>query len=329
MKVLLTGSSGLVGSALTQDLVRAGHTVVRLVRYGASASHANETHAVNAAPEKSSNAQTSRGEIVNVTWNPRTCDLEGEPFGDEREKVEEADAVVNLAGAPIAAESWGPERKALLRSSRIQFTRELVCALEKLSAPPRALISASAIGCYGDRGDEVLTEESRPGEDFLARLAQEWEAEAVKAETFGVRVVRLRLGIILSSKGGALPQMMKPFRFGFGGRIGSGRQWISWITLTDVVRAIGYLLQSETGGALNLVAPNPVRNSEFVEELGRAMHRPALLPVPAFALEFALGEMARALLLASQRVVPARLQQLGFQFSHAQLAPAIADALAR
>lgn len=314
MKVILTGSSGLVGTALTKELTRAGHVVVRLVRSGGG------SKPVDRAPKQS--ATGAPGQILDVPWNPRTCDLEGEPFGDEREKVEGAGAVVNLAGASIAEQSWSAERKALLRSSRVQFTRELVCALEKLSNPPKALLSASAIGYYGDRGEELLTEESKPGHEFLAGLAQEWEAEAVKAETFGTVVARLRFGIILATEGGALPQMIKPLRFGVG-RTGSGRQWMSWITLVDVVRSIIFMLDHGTSGAVNFVAPNPVRNQEFTEELGKVLHRPAVFPAPAFALEFALGEMARELLLASQRVLPAHLQQLGFQFSYPQLVPAL------
>ena len=168
--------------------------------------------------------------------------------------------MVNLAGASIAGESWSEERKAVLRSSRVHITRELLCALEKLEDGPKALISASAIGYYGNRGDEVLTEASKPGDDFLARLAQEWEAEAVKAEALGMRVARLRFGIILAKHGGALPQMMRPFKFGVGGRIGSGQQWMSWITLQDTVAVIRKVLENRAvGGAVNVVAPQAVR----------------------------------------------------------------------
>src|SRR5712692_8955830 len=310
MKILITGSSGLVGTALTAALVGDGHTVVRLVRSGSGTRKPD-------GKRGGTRAQGTAANVIEVAWNPNTCDLEGEPFGAEQEKVEGADAVVNLAGASIAGESWTEERKAVLRSSRVHITRELVCTLEKLSARPKTLVSASAVGYYGKRGDEVLTEESKPGEDFLARLAQEWEAEGVKAEALGVRVVRTRFGIILAKHGGALPQMMRPFKFGAGGRIGSGQQWMSWISLAD--RAIS--------GALDVVAPNPVRNAEFVRELGRAMHRPAILPAPAFALKFVLGEMAEALLLASQRVLPSRLQQLGYKFLHANLPSALAAVL--
>ncbi len=317
MKILITGSSGLVGTALTAALVGDGHTVVRLVRSGSGTRKPD-------GKRGGTRAQGTAANVIEVAWNPNTCDLEGEPFGAEQEKVEGADAVVNLAGASIAGESWTEERKAVLRSSRVHITRELVCALEKLRARPRTLVSASAVGYYGKRGDEVLTEESKPGGDFLARLAQEWEAEAVKAETLRMRVVRTRFGIILARHGGALPQMMRPFKFGAGGRIGSGQQWMSWITLADTVGIIRFALANRAiTGTLNVVAPSPVRNAEFVRELGRAMHRPAMLPAPAFALKFALGEMAEALLLASQRVLPSRLQQLGYKFSHADLPSAL------
>jgi uncharacterized protein (TIGR01777 family) len=326
MKVVITGSSGLVGSALTDSLVRDGHTVVRLVRTGAkkedSKSRGQQPHKENGR----SGQKNDGGRIVNVAWNPNTCDLEGEPFGADQDKLEGADAVVNLAGASIAGESWSEERKALLRSSRVHITRELVCSLEKLEDGPKALVSASAIGYYGNRGDEVLTEESKPGSDFLARVTQEWEAEAVKAEALGMRVARMRFGIVLAKHGGALPQMIRPFKFGAGGRIGSGQQWVSWITLADTVAVIRKVLENRAiSGAVNVVAPQPVRNADFARALGRAMHRPAILATPAFALKFALGEMAEALLLASQRVAPARLEQLGHRFAQRDLDSALAS----
>jgi uncharacterized protein (TIGR01777 family) len=330
MKIVIAGSSGLVGSALTNSLARDGHTVVRLQRSGSGANAEKSRNRGGRHQEKHKISQGSEaGKIISVTWNPNTCDLEGEPFGEERDKIEGADAVVNLAGASIAEERWSAERKAILRSSRIHTTRELVCALEKLEDGPKTLISASAIGYYGNRGDEVLSEESKAGDDFLARLAQEWEAEAVKAEALGLRVVRLRFGVILAKHGGALPQMMRVFKFGLGGRIGSGQQWMSWITLEDVVSVIRKVLENRAvSGAVNVVAPQPVRNAEFAQALGDAMHRPAILPAPAFALEFALGEMAEALLLAGQRVAPSRLAQLGHRFSQPELRAALASVLA-
>lgn len=330
MKVVIAGSSGLVGTALTDSLVRDGHTVVRLLRSGSGAKAENSKRAGERRALEKFAEKSEAGKILKVEWNPNTCDLEGDaPFGEHQQNIEGADALVNLAGASIAGESWSEERKAILRSSRIHITRELVCAMEKLEDGPKTLVSASAIGYYGNRGDEVLTEESKPGDDFLARLALEWEAEAVKAEALGLRVARLRFGIILAKHGGALPQIMRPFKFGVGGRIGSGQQWMSWITLEDVVSVIRKALENRAvSGAVNVVAPRPVRNADFVQALGRAMHRPAILPTPAFALEFALGEMAEALLLASQRVAPSRLEQLGHRFSQPELDSALACVLA-
>jgi uncharacterized protein (TIGR01777 family) len=329
MKIVIAGSRGLVGTALTDSLLRDGHTVVRLLRSGSGVKKESASGEARQKENRTSAQKSDSGRLIDITWNPNTCDLEGEPFGADQQKIEGSGALVNLAGASIARETWSAERKAVLRSSRIHVTRELVCALEKLEDGPKAIISASAVGYYGNRGDELLTEESKPGDDFLARLALEWEAEAVKAEALGLRVVRLRFGIILAKHGGALPQMMRPFKFGLGGRVGSGQQWMSWITLTDAVSVIRAALENRAvSGALNVVSPEPVRNADFAQSLGRAMHRPAIIPAPAFALEFALGEMAEALLLASQRVTPSRLEQLGFRFSHRDLPSALASVLA-
>src|SRR5204863_1858407 len=282
MKVLVTGSSGLVGTALTRALASAGHTVCRLVR-----------------PQSAGGEGGKEGFVV--AWNPATGELGGAGVG--------ADAVVNLAGASIADGRWTAERKALLRSSRIDTTRALVGALAKMNARPSVLVSASAIGYYGDRGDETLTEESKPGTDFLAGLAQEWEAEALKAEALGIRVVLARFGIILAHEGGALPKMMLPFRFGAGGRLGSGKQWMSWVTLEDVVAILRFASENASvRGAINIVSPQPLQNTEFTKVLAKVMHRPALFPAPAFALRLALGEMADALLLSSQRVAPQALE---------------------
>ena len=329
MKVVITGSRGLVGTALTESLVRDGHTVVRLLHTGTKKEESKRGGGQRQSENGRSGQKSDGGTVVNVVWNPNARDPEGEPFGADREKIEGADAAVNLAGASIAAKRWSEERKAVLRSSRVDVTRELVRALKKLRDGPRTLISASAIGYYGNRGDEVLTEASKAGDDFLARLTQEWEAEAVRAEALGMRVARLRFGIILAKHGGALQQMMRPFKFGVGGRIGSGLQWMSWITLQDTVMVIRKVLENRAvSGAVNVVAPQPVRNVDFAQALGRAMRRPAILPTPAFALKFALGEMADALLLASQRVAPARLEQLGHRFSHGELSSALTSVLA-
>jgi len=302
MKILITGSTGLVGTALTQDLQRAGHTVCRLIRPGTS------TRAIG----------NSQG--FDVNWNPATGELGGAAVG--------ADAVVNLAGASIADGRWTPQRKQLLRSSRVDTTRALVQALAKMSARPRVLVSASATGIYGNRGDETLTEASQPGNDFLSGIAKEWESEALKAEALGIRVVRVRFGVILSKNGGALPQMMRPFEFGVGGKISTGKQWLSWITLDDAVPILRLALENANiTGPLNVVSPQPVTNADFTKLLAAALHRPALFPAPAFALRFLLGEMADVLLLSSQRVLPAQLQKLNHQFLHPDLAPALAAIL--
>src|SRR5437879_1449034 len=287
MKILMTGSSGLVGTALTRALARAGHTVCRLVR-----------------PQSAGGEGAKEG--FAVSWNPATGELGGAGVG--------ADAVVNLAGASIADGRWSTRRKELLRASRIDTTRGLVNALSKMNARPSVLVSASAIGYYGNRGDETLTEDSKPGTDFLAGLAQEWEAEALKAEAMGIRVVLARFGIILAREGGALAKMLTPFKLGVAGRLGSGKQWMSWVALEDVVAILRFAIENASSsgtanaapvrgainaapvrGPINIVAPQPVQNFEFTKILGKAVHRPALFPAPAFALRLALGEMADAL----------------------------------
>jgi uncharacterized protein (TIGR01777 family) len=302
MKILITGSTGLVGTALTQDLQRTGHTVCRLVRPDTS------TQAIG-------NAQG-----FDVNWNPVTGELGGAAVG--------ADAVVNLAGASIAGARWTRQRKQLLRSSRVDTTRALVEALARMSARPRVLVSASATGYYGNRGDETLTEASQPGTDFLSGIAKEWESEALKAEALGIRVVRVRFGVILSKHGGALPQMMRPFRFGVGGKIATGNQWMSWITLDDAVAILRLALENANiTGPLNAISPQPVTNADFTKLLAAALHRPALFPAPAFALRLLLGEMADNLLLSSQRALPAQLQKLNFQFAHPDLSTALSAIL--
>jgi uncharacterized protein len=294
MKILVTGSTGLVGRALVSELKLAGHTVCRLVR-----------------PE-TRKAAVRGSEGFDVTWNPATGELGEAAVG--------ADAVVNLAGASIAEGRWTAERKKELRRSRVDSTRALVHALSKMAARPRVLVSASAVGFYGNRGDEILSEESSPGGGFLGELSKEWETEAVKGEALGIRVVRTRFGVILGRDGGGLPQMARPFRLGVGGRIGSGQQWMSWISLEDVVGILQLALENGTvRGAVNVVSPQPVRNQGFTAALAKALHRPALFPAPAFALRLMMGEMADALLLSSQRVVPVQLEKLGYKFLDADL----------
>ena len=297
MKILMTGSTGLVGTALVSALARDGHTVCRLLR-----------------PQSAVLGGAKEG--FDVPWNPATGELGGAGVG--------ADAVVNLAGASIVGGRWTKARKELLRASRIDTTRALVGALAKMHARPRVLVSASAIGIYGDRGDELLTEDSKPGTGFLAGLAREWEAEALKAEALGIRVVLGRFGIILAPHGGALAKMLLPFKLGVGGRLGSGRQWMSWITLEDVVTITRFAMENgAVRGALNVVAPQPVQNAAFTTVLGKALRRPTLLPAPAPALRLALGETADALLLSSQCVVPEVLGKLGYSFSHPELSRAL------
>ncbi len=277
------------------DLKQAGHTLYRMMRPGTE-------------------ARAVRGnEGFDVQWNPETGELGAAAVG--------AEAVINLAGASIAQGRWTGRRKKLLRESRVDTTKALVNALAKMAARPRVLVSASAIGYYGNRGEEVLREESSPGGDFLSEVAREWEAEAEKAEALGIRVVRVRFAVILARDGGALPQMARLFRLGVGGKIGSGKQWMSWIGVEDVVGIVRLALENgAVRGAVNVVAPAPVRNVEFTAALARALHRPALFPAPAFALRLVLGEMADPLLLSSMRVVPAQLEKLGYKFLQPDLA---------
>ena len=302
MKILMTGSTGLVGMALQKELRRAGHTVCRLVR-----------------PE--TKVEALRGsDGFDVKWDPSSGELGGAGVG--------ADAVVNLGGASIAEGRWTAERKRVLRASRVDTTRALVNALTKMAARPRVLISASAIGYYGNRGDEVLREESPPGNDFLSEIAKAWETEALKAEVLGIRVVVARFGVILAREAGALLKMARPFRLGVGGKIGSGQQWMSWVTLRDVIASLLFVLENGAArGPINVVAPQSVRNAEFTAALAKALHRPSLFPAPALALRMMLGEMADALLLSSQRVVPGQLEKLGYPFSDPGLAQALAALL--
>ena len=302
MKILITGSTGLVGVALGQSLKHAGHTMCRLIRPATAAE----------------SIRSSEG--FDVSWNPESGELGGAAVG--------AHAVVNLAGASIAGGRWTTHRKLLLRASRVGTTRALVAALARMAIRPRVLVCASAIGYYGNRGDEVLNEDSGPGEDFLSAIAKEWEAEARKAEANGIRVVCARFGVILAKNGGALPKMLTPFKFGVGGRMGSGQQWMSWITLEDVVGILHLALEDGAlRGSINVVSPQPIRNVDFTQGLANALHRPALFPVPAFALRLVLGEMADALLLSSQRVIPAQLEKVGYHFLHPDLQGALTTVL--
>lgn len=297
MRILLTGSHGLVGSALTPALVGDGHEVRPLVRYATGyGSH-------------------------DIEWSP-------ERYSIAMSRIEGFDAVVHLAGESIAEGRWTDEKKQRIRDSRIQGTKLLAESLPTLKQPPKVFLCASAIGYYGNRGDEVLTEESAPGNDFLSRVCIEWEEATREAAEKGIRTANMRFGIILDKKGGALGKMLPPFRMGIGGRIGDGKQWMSWIALDDVVNAIRHALNTETlSGPVNYVTPNPVRNSEFTKTLGRALSRPTLFPIPAFGVRLAFGEMADALLLSSQRVQPTKLTASSFEFSYPTLAAALTHIL--
>ncbi len=293
MKIALTGATGFLGTRLTNSLLEAGHSVRALVR------------------RRDDRIPTA---VQIYEWDS----AQGEP---PPESLDDADAVIHLAGEPVA-QRWNPGVKRLIRRSRVDGTRHLVNALSTQARRPRVLICASGIGIYGSRGDEILTEASEPGDDFLARVAVDWEKSAELAEALGIRVVRLRLGVVLG-KGGALAKMLPPFRFGVGGRIGSGRQWMSWIHIDDVIGLIQFALEHDAmAGPVNATAPEPVTNAEFTRELAAALHRPAVFPVPKFALKLMFGEMAEVI-VASQRVLPEAGQRAGFRFQFAGLRPGL------
>jgi len=298
MKALVTGGTGLIGRGL---LARLAEPVV--------------------TSRDPARAARRLGPVRAVRWEP-----EGGPV--PKEAVREVEAVFNLAGEPVAGGRWTAERKRRIRDSRVAGTRHLVEGLAALEARPRVLVSVSAVGYYGDRGDEELDERSAPGSGFLAELCQEWEREALAAEKLGIRVVCARIGLVLAPEGGALARMLAPFRMGAGGRLGDGRQWMSWIHLDDVA---GLLLHAatveEVRGAMNAVSPHPVTNGDFTRALGRALHRPAFLPVPKAALRIAFGEMSE-ILTSSQRVSPRVAQRSGYVFQHGDLDEALRAVLA-
>ena len=300
LRILVSGTSGLVGSALVPFLTAGGHRVIRLVR------------------------GQPRPEADEVQWDT----ARGVP---DLPRIEGMDVVVHLAGENIAAGRWTPERKARIRESRVRGTKTLSEALAQLVLPPKVFISASAVGYYGDRSDEVVHEESPPGQNFLAEVCTAWEGVTEAAERKGIRVVHLRIGLVLSGKGGALAKMLVPFRLGGGGSLGSGKQYMSWVSLDDMVGIIHHVLMSETiTGAANAVTPHPVTNSEFTKTLGTVLHRPTPFAVPAFALRGALGrEMADALLLSSTRVQPRRLIETAYPFRYPHLGDALRHVLGK
>jgi uncharacterized protein (TIGR01777 family) len=292
MRVAVTGSHGLIGSAVVERLGRDGHDVVRLVRSPSS-------------------------EPGDVLWDP----AQGAIAADALEGV---DAAVHLAGEGVAEKRWTDQQKARIRDSRVRGTDTLARALARLHRKPSVFVSGSAIGYYGARGDEALTEAAPPGSSFLSEVCQAWEAATTPAADAGIRVVCARSGIVLSARGGAMKRQLPLFKFGVGGRLGSGKQWTSWITLEDEVGAIVHALTTDSlQGPVNLTAPNPVTNIEFTKALGRAVRRPAVLPVPSAALKVVLGGELASDLLGSLRVLPAKLTESGYHFAH----PEIDDAL--
>jgi hypothetical protein len=297
MRVAVTGASGLIGGALVERLRRDGHTVVRLVR-----------HAPAAADE--------------ARWDPATGAVDAAA-------LEGTDAVVHLAGESVA-QPWTEARKRTIRKSRIDTTRHLADTLARRSHPPRVFVCASAVGFYGSRGDEVLHEGSTAGNDFLAGVVHEWEAATGPATRAGIRVVKLRFGVVLSPRGGALAAMLLPFRMGVGGRVGSGRQWMSWISLDDAVEVVVRAITDRgLSGPVNVVA-GAVRNADFAKALGQALARPAIFPAPSFALKLVFGgEMVEGTLLASQRAEPRRLTEAGHRFLHPDLPGALRAVLAK
>lgn len=255
-----------------------------------------------------------------MTWNPAAS-----PVVAETEGLEGCAAAIHLSGASIAGRRWTPDYKRQLTVSRVGSTRALSDLLAGLRNPPKTLIAASAIGIYGNRGDEKLDESSAPGSGFLADVCRQWEEATQAAQRAGIRVVHVRFGVVLGNGPGALGKMLPIFRLGLGGRLGSGRQWMSWVSLEDAIAVVLFVLEhSELAGPVNLTAPNPVTNAQFTRALARQLHRPALLPAPAFALRLALGEMANEALLSSERAFPTKLLAAGFRFAH----PTIEDALA-
>lgn len=297
MRVVVAGGTGFLGRALVAALRAEGHHVCVLTRRPS-------------APEE-------------VGWTPDGT------AGAWAAAVDGAEVLVNLAGAGIADRRWSQARKRVLATSRLDATRSLVAAALAAAAPPRVFVSASAVGYYGDRGDELLTEEALPGEDFLGRLAQEWEAAARAVEPIGTRLALVRTGIALAPDGGALGKMLLPFRLGLGGRLGTGRQYMPWIHRGDWVRLVRWLIAEPAAqGAFNATAPNPVTNAEFTRALARALGRPAVLPVPALALRLIFGELASAL-LGGQRAVPTRALAMGFRFDYPEIGAALASLLGR
>lgn len=295
MKVAISGVSGLVGAALRESITSDGHEVIAISR------------------------QSSLPPLKTITW-----DVENKRF--DASGLENVDAVVHLAGEPVA-QRWNDARKQAIRDSRVDSTRLLVEGLKSLKNPPKLLLSASAVGFYGDGGDAELDESSPPGEGFLADVCQEWEKATMEALGIGIRAACMRTGIVLSTNGGALPQMLLPFKLGIGGPVGSGSQWMPWIHIDDIVGAYRFVIDNDDlVGAVNATAPNPETNADFAKALGKALHRPAFMPAPAFGLKVLFGEMAE-ILLEGQRALPKKLLKAGYDFKYPQLQKALEDVI--
>ncbi len=298
MKILISGASGLVGTHLIPTLLAKGNEVHRLVR-------------------------KTPISVDEIQWDAHKGFSE-----TEQAKLENFDAVVHLAGDNVASENWSDEKKKKIRDSRVIGTKVLVDTLKKTRNPPKHFVSASAIGFYGNRGDEVLTEDSRKGEGFFPEICTAWETEALKAEEFGARVVCLRIGVVLAKDGGALEKMLTPFKLGVGGVLGSGKQWMSWIALDDLIKIFHYALEKENlRGAVNAVAPNPVTNQEFTKTLGSLLNRPTIVSIPEFGIKLLFGEMGKTLLLEGSRVLPKRLEEANFKFQFSNLEEALKGVL--
>lgn len=296
MNLVIAGGTGFIGSALCVRLLERGHSLILLTRLPSPA--------------------TITSSKKWITWLPGST-------GIWEQAIDGADGVVNLAGEPIAARRWTKRQKEKIGSSRIETTSALVTAIGKAKVKPKFLLNASAVGYYGPRGEETLVEEAEPGRDFLSEVCVQWEEEAKKAEEFGLRVIRLRTGIVLGRGGGALAKMVPPFKLFIGGPLGRGNQWMSWIQMEDEIGLMLFLLEYPNAqGAINATAPNPVTMKEFCKTLGRVLHRPSWAPVPAVALRLLLGEMAD-MLLTGQRVLPARAQKLGYSFRYSTLPEAL------